>query len=77
MLHGPARPRLFVRLQGVLPLSFSFQPEGDYHSRSSNKENDTELQLLSKFIAASLRRIGTGESNVVMSDPFKKLFKLF
>ena len=69
-------PDFFTREQGLLPLSFSTQLEGGYHSRSSDKENNAELKLLSKFIAAMLKRIVTGKSNIIMSDPFKKLYPL-
>ena len=34
---------------------FSTQPEGGYHSRSSDKKNDSELWLLSTFIPARIK----------------------
>ena len=63
-------PDFFVRERerGLLPLSFSHQPEGGYHSHSSDIE--FKLRLLSKFIAARLHRIETGDSNIMLSDPF-------
>ena len=69
-LRGPFGPRL-LRTRMRPPSSFVFtQPEGGYHSRSSDEGNNYRIAVAFKVYCSKIKRIGTGD-NLITSDPLK------